>query len=198
MSDIISGNSINLFIKKGNEYHTIAHSTTFSLSLKLKTNTVKSKDDDDNYKGLKINNIYWTLEGESLVVDDEFTLLDLMTAEAKLRICYGIVEEGATEPPVTGYVGECLMTDIELEANTGDKATYKYTLSGCSPLMYGNIQDIDGGEEIIFSEKTDPVLNFIDPNSTVTENDDNDYDISDLNNPSSLPIRFIVQRVVTF
>lgn len=195
MSEIISGNSINLFIKRQNEWHTIAHSTSFSLELRTKYKQVTSKE-DENYS-IRLDNITWNLQGESLVVDDD-VLFDIVNNKEKIRICYGIVNEGQTEPPQTGYIGECWISSLELDANTGDIATYKYELEGAGALLYGDISEIDDDDDIYYNERLEPTLAFEDPNRTVTLNDDNDYDISDLLNPHNLPIRFMVKKVVTF
>lgn len=196
MSQIISGNAINLFIKKDNQWRTIAHSTTFSLELNTKYKQVSSKEDEEY--NLRLDNIYWNLQGESLIADDELSLVEYFRERKKIRVCYGIVDEGATEPPEEGYIGECWITSLDIESNTGDFATYKYELEGTGVLRYGDISSIDELIDIDFADKLEPILEFKDPNATVTLNDDNDYDISDLNNPESLPVRFIVQRVVTF
>lgn len=194
MGKIISGNSINLFIKQGNTYKSIAHSTTFSLEIKLEYEEVKSKDDEDVYYGVKPTNIYWELEGESLIVDDEDILMAKMMNNEKLRIIYGVVDDGATLPDY-GYIGDCYITNLELQATTGEMATYAYTLNGCSKLRYGQITDSDEGPTIVFGDKTTPTLSFSSSTSSQSYNSNNDYDIGTINNPAGLPLKYKITKI---
>ena len=196
MSDIIIGNCINLYYQDGQNWSRIAHSTTFSLQVDLNHNRVKSKDDTDDFYGIHPTNIYWELSGQSLVVDDDDTLFDLMTSGTKLFIGYGIIDEGQLTPPEYGYMGYCWLTDLEVEAPTGDRATYSYTLKGASPLTYGQIVTPSPSGDIPFSDKTDVVIEFSDSVVEEQENEDNDYTIPDLVNPLDLPIRFKITEIL--
>lgn len=195
MSNIVLGNCINLYIKQGNEFNRIAHSTAFSLQIDIKHNQVKSKDDDDDFYNNRLSNIYWQLSGESLIVDNEDILFDLMVSKERLRIGYGLIDEGQLSPPEYGYVGDCLITYLELDAQTGDKATYKYTLVGCSPLVYGPIGDPSDGDDIIWSQKTTPTLEFSQNTETYDYQEDNGYVLPALINPLDLPVKYVITKI---
>lgn len=193
MSNPVKGNSINLFIKEGEHYYRIAHSTVFTLNTNTKTSKTISKDYDNVFYGLRIANVGWSIEGESLVIDADTDLFDKMISQEKLKICYGIVAEGQTTPPQEGYIGYCYITDLELEANTGDKAMYKYSLTGCSPLEYGDIDDPDAEDPIDFINKTTPQLAFSAAGGVCNEGDD--PDLGTLINPENLTVRFTITKI---
>lgn len=193
MSNPVKGNSINLFIKEGEHYYRIAHSTVFTLNTNTKTSKTISKDYDNVFYGLRIANVGWSIEGESLVIDADTDLFDKMVRQEKLKICYGIVAEGQTTPPQEGYIGYCYITDLELEANTGDKAMYKYSLTGCSPLEYGDIDDPDADDPIDFINRTTPQLAFSAAGGVCNEGDD--PDLGTLINPENLTVRFTITKI---
>lgn len=193
MSNPVKGNSINLFIKEGEHYYRIAHSTVFTLNTNTKTSKTISKDYDNVFYGLRIANVGWSIEGESLVIDADTDLFDKMVSQEKLKVCYGIVAEGQTTPPQEGYVGYCYITDLELEANTGDKAMYKYSLTGCSPLEYRDIDDPDAEDPIDFINRTTPQLAFSAAGGVCNEGDD--PDLGTLINPENLTVRFTITKI---
>lgn len=193
MSNPVKGNSINLFIKEGEHYYRIAHSTVFTLNTNTKTSKTISKDYDNVFYGLRIANVGWSIEGESLVIDADTDLFDKMVSQEKLKVCYGIVAEGQTTPPQEGYIGYCYITDLELEANTGDKAVYKYSLTGCSPLEYGDIDDPDAEDPIDFINRTTPQLAFSAAGGVCNEGDD--PDLGTLINPENLTVRFTITKI---
>lgn len=196
MNNIIIGNCINLYYKDDEEWRKIAHSTVFRLSINLQYNTTMSKDDTDYFFGAHPTNFFWKLEGESLVVDDDNDLLfNIMTRGEKLFIGFGIINEGQSTPPEYGYMGYCWLTDLEIEAPTGDVARYRYSLKGASPLEYGQIALPDPSQPIVFNEKTTPFIEFSDSIVEEQENDDNDYTIPDLVNPLVLPIKFKITKI---
>lgn len=193
MSNPVKGNSINLFIKEGEHYYRIAHSTVFTLNTNTKTSKTISKDYDNVFYGLRIANVGWSIDGESLVIDADTDLFDKMISQEKLKICYGIVAEGQSTPPQEGYIGYCYITDLELEANTGDKAMYKYSLTGCSPLEYGDIDDPDAEDPIDFINRTTPQLAFSAAGGVCNEGDD--PDLGTLINPENLTVRFTITKI---
>lgn len=193
MSNPVKGNSINLFIKEGEHYYRIAHSTVFTLNTNTKTSKTISKDYDNVFYGLRIANVGWSIEGESLVIDADTDLFDKMVSQEKLKVCYGIVAEGQSTPPQEGYIGYCYITDLELEANTGDKAVYKYSLTGCSPLEYGDIDDPDAEDPIDFINRTTPQLAFSAAGGVCNEGDD--PDLGTLINPENLTVRFTITKI---
>lgn len=193
MSNPVKGNSINLFIKEGEHYYRIAHSTVFTLNTNTKTSKTISKDYDNVFYGLRIANVGWSIEGESLVIDADTDLFDKMISQEKLKICYGIVAEGQSTPPQEGYIGYCYITDLELEANTGDKAMYKYSLTGCSPLEYRDIDDPDAEDPIDFINRTTPQLAFSAAGGVCNEGDD--PDLGTLINPENLTVRFTITKI---
>lgn len=195
MSNIIIGNCINLYYKNGQNWSKIAESTTFSLQIEINTNQVKSKDDEDDFYGVHPKNIYWELSGQSLVVDDDDTLFGIMTTGQKLFIGYGIISEGQETAPEYGYMGYCWLTSLEVDAPTGDKATYRYTLKGASPLTYGQIAVPDPTQPIPFSSKTTPSLSFEESQVEHEENVLNEYTLPDLVNPLSVPVKYKLTKI---
>ena len=196
MSNPIRGNCINLFIKEGEHYIRIAHSTVFTLSTDIKTSKTMSKDSSDVFYGLRIANVGWSISGESLVIDGDTDILDLfykMVSIDKLKICYGIVAEGQTTPPQEGYIGYCYITELSLQADTGDKAMYKYSLTGCSPLEYRDIDDPDAEDPIDFINRTTPQLAFSAAGGVCNEGDD--PDLGTLINPENLTVRFTITKI---
>lgn len=195
MSNIIIGNCINLYWKNDGIWTKIAESATFSLQIEINTKQVKSKDDTDDFYGVHPTNIYWNLSGQGLVVENDDTLFDIMTSGTKLFIGYGIIEEGQLTPPEYGYMGYCWLTDLEIEAPTGDRATYKYTLKGASPLEYGIIQLPDPSAPIFFIDKTTPFIEFSSSVVEDQESADGDYILPDLINPLDLPIKYKITKI---
>ena len=195
MSDIIIGNCINLYYKDGENWERIAHSTTFSLQIEINHKQVKSKDDEDEFYGVHPTNIYWNMSGQSLVVENDDTLFDIMTSGTKLFIGYGIIEEGQLTAPEYGYMGYCWLTDLEIDAPTGDRATYKYKLKGASPLEYGIIQLPDPSAPIVYVDKTTPTLEFDESTSEHEQTPDGDYVLPDLINPLGLPIKYKITKI---
>lgn len=193
MSNPVKGNCINLFIKEGEHYYRIAHSTVFTLNTDTKTSKTMSKDSSGVFYGLRIANVGWSIEGESLVIDADTDLFDKMVSQEKLKICYGIVAEGQTTPPQEGYIGYCYITELSLQADTGDKAMYNYSLTGCSPLEYGDIDDPDAEDPIDFINRTTPQLEFSAAGGVCNEGDD--PDLGTLINPSNLTVRFTITKI---
>lgn len=190
---IISGNSIQLFIKEGQTYKTIAHSTDFELSLSIDYQEVKSKDDDDDFVGLKANNVTWELTGGALVVDDS-RLFDMMVTQRKIKLCYGVTDDG--ELPQEGYMGWCIITNLSLEAPAGDSAKYSYTLQGNGELKYGNLADMDDDIAILYRQRQTAPFAFQDEGeTTVIINDDNDYTLPDLYNPNDFLYRVKIEKI---
>jgi len=193
MSNPIKGNCINLFIKEGAHYYRIAHSTVFTLNTDITTSQTMSKDSSSVFYGLRIGNVGWSISGESLIVDADTDLFDKMVSQEKLKVCYGIVAEGQPTPPQVGYIGYCYITDLSLQADTGDNAMYKYTLTGCSPLEYGNVDDPDAETPIDFINRTTPQLSFSAAGGVCNEGDDPDLGM--LLNPNNLPVRFTITKI---
>lgn len=195
MSNIIIGNCINLYYKNGQNWSKIAESTTFSLQIEINTNQVKSKDDEDDFYGVHPKNIYWELSGQSLVADDDETLINIILNHEKIFIGYGIISEGQETAPEYGYMGYCWLTSLEVDAPTGDKATYRYTLKGASPLTYGQIAVPDPTQPIPFSSKTTPSLSFEESQVEHEENVLNEYTLPDLVNPLSVPVKYKLTKI---
>lgn len=193
MSNLINGNCINLFIKEDNQFTRVAESTVFSLQTETNIKQIVSKDDSDSFMKLKVLNIYWRIEGESLVPVGDDKLFEYIVKNKKLRICYGTIQEGQSTPPDYGYIGSCYLTDLELQANTGEAAMYNYTLVGVSPLEYGAIDKPDDDTPVDFNTKTTPVLEFTSAGGMCYEGDD--PDIGTLSNPDNLPVKFNIIKI---
>lgn len=195
---IVKGNSLDLFTFFNNSLTRVAHSRNLSLEISNEYSEVKSKDDDGNFYGKRLISSTWSLEGESLVCDDEYHLqiIDMIIKGSKVVVSISYLEDPeSADLPEYGYIGEAVIEDLELISNTGDIATYSYVLKGSGPLEYMRIGDVKPPQKVNYFNKEDISIYFPVPGSTQEENAGNIFDIPDVVNDKKVPLRFTVQQI---
>lgn len=150
--NVIKGKKLMVFIKKENEYKSIALSTNHTLTLSASTSdlAVKSKDDakGKSWADSEIDQMSWTVSSESLVGTGEGhgwgDIMDLYLAGEKVELVFdGVASDGA---PVGGFSpaasgddfqglkGTALITSLTLNAPLEDNGTYTVEFTGCGAL----------------------------------------------------------------
>ena len=150
--NVIKGKKLMVFIKKENEYKSIALSTNHTLTLSASTSdlAVKSKDQakGKSWTDSEIDQMSWTVSSESLVGTNEGhgwgDIMDLYLAGEKVELVFdGVTSDGA---PSGGFVpaasgddfqglkGQALITSLTVNAPLEQNAIYTVEFSGCSPL----------------------------------------------------------------
>lgn len=150
--NVIKGKKLMVFIKKENEYKSIALSTNHTLTLSASTSdlAVRSKDDakGKSWTDSEINQMSWTVSSESLVGTGEGNawgdIMDLYLKGEKVELVFdGVASDGA---PVGGFVpaasgddfqglkGQALITSLTLNSPLEDNATYTVEFTGTGQL----------------------------------------------------------------
>ena len=150
--NVIQGKKLMVFIKKENEYKSIALSTNHTLTLSASTSdlAVRSKDDakGKSWTDSEIDQMSWSVSSESLVGTGEGhgwgDIMDLYLAGEKVELVFdGVTTDGA---PVGGFSpaasgddfqglkGQALITSLTLNAPLEDNGTYSVEFSGTGPL----------------------------------------------------------------
>ena len=150
--NVIKGKKLMVFIKKDNEYKSIALSTNHTLTLSASTSdlAVRSKDQakGKSWTDSEINEMSWTVSSESLVGTNEGQgwedIMDLYLAGEKVELVFdGVTSDGA---PVGGFTpagsgddfqglkGQALITSLTLYAAPADNAIYTVEFTGVGPL----------------------------------------------------------------
>ena len=150
--NVIKGKKLMVFIKKDNEYKSIALSTNHTLTLSASTSdlAVKSKDQakGKSWTDSEINEMSWSVSSGSLVGTNEGQgwgdIMDLYLAGEKVELVFdGVTADGA---PVGGYSpagsgddfqglkGQALITSLTVNAPLEDNATYTVEFTGTGQL----------------------------------------------------------------
>ena len=150
--NVIKGKKLMVFIKKDNEYKSIALSTNHTLTLSASTSdlAVKSKDQakGKSWTDSEIDQMSWTVSSESLVGTGEGQgwgdIMDLYLAGEKVELVFdGVASDGAPSGGFTpaasgddfqGLKGQALITSLTLNAPLEDNGTYTVEFSGCGAL----------------------------------------------------------------
>ena len=141
---IIKGNEIQVFLN-GNT--ALAWATAHTLTVTGNTNETSSKD-HGNWGASDVNSITWEVTGEYFYTDADYdTLFDLMLYRRPVLLKIAKVknydENGLTSagghvsqwfPAVKGRSGYAVITNLAVNANTGENATYSITFTGNGPL----------------------------------------------------------------
>lgn len=150
MSDIIKGNDLMIFKREGSEpsgpftYKALGAATNHTLSISREVLTTSNKDTGifgDNESGI----VSWSITTENMMIMADYKILfDAMMKGEKFVVAFSIAsnansETGKPEGGWTisegGYEGEVLITQLDLNAPNGDKATYSATMTGCGPIL---------------------------------------------------------------
>ena len=150
--NVIKGKKLMVFIKKDNEYKSIALPTNHTLTLSASTSdlAVKSKDQakGKSWTDSEIDQMSWTVSSESLVGSNEGhgwgDIVDLYLKGEKVELVFdGVTSDGA---PVGGFSpaasgddfqglkGQALITSLTVNAPLEDNATYTVEFTGVGPL----------------------------------------------------------------
>lgn len=150
---IIKGDELMLFINN----KPLAFATAHTLSITGNTVDISSKD-HGVFAASEVGSISWEIQSENLYVDEETgeqaydTLFDAMMSRQPITVVFGkasnydengleragnTAQDAPTEwtAPATNYrTGNAVITSLQLNANTGENATYATTLTGCGAL----------------------------------------------------------------
>ena len=150
--NVIKGKKLMVFIKKENEYKSIALSTNHTLTLSASTSdlAVKSKDQakGKSWTDSEIDQMSWTVSSESLVGTGEGQgwgdIMDLYLAGEKVELVFdSVTSDGAPAGGFTpagsgdnfqGLKGTALITSLTLNAPLDDNGTYTVEFTGVGPL----------------------------------------------------------------
>lgn len=144
-SNIVLGDELMLF-KDGKS---LAYATSHTLS--ITGNTIEISSKDSGYFGAsEIGNITWEITSENLYTDSVFdSLFSVMIAKTPITVTFGhadnynangLGDSSTNWIPDTSvgakyYEGPAIITSLQVNANTGENATYSITLTGNGPLQ---------------------------------------------------------------
>lgn len=204
MPDIIKGNVIMLFIKQGNAYHAIGYGRNHSLKLEFSKDEVHSRQ-HDNWTSVRLITSQWMIECEYLYSESADYLIELAEEGTPITVMLGLADNYTTSgiegtenewSIEDGYRGKALITRADITARTGELATLTVELEGVSSLAKVNKDDPEDDSSHSEDNKIAPTLSFTTQSSVAQYSSGNEYTLSSftqLNNPSNLPVRFIVE-----
>lgn len=206
MSDIISGNSLMLFIKdNNNNYTAIAYAKSHELEIESDTADVHSRL-HGKWTDLDIISGSWTISCEALYTDESDKLFDIFEHQETVVCMFGLASnytesgiEGTDESwaIANGYRGKAYITNLEINANSGEAATFTVDLEGTSPIKKVNVNDEEDYVEPAAPTLSNPNIYFTESQGTAAGANNGYYSLSDytqLMNENNLPVRFIVDR----
>ena len=140
---IIKGDELMIF--KGGS--ALAYATSHTLSITGNTIDVSSKD-HGFWGASDIGNITWEATTECLYTDSDYTaLFNAMVAKTPVTIVFakasnydgnGLAGVGSSQVQAwtagAGFTGQAVITSLEVNANTGENATYSATFTGTGAL----------------------------------------------------------------
>lgn len=205
MSDIISGNSLMLFIKEGNEYNAIGFAKSHELEIATETSDVHSRL-HDNWTDLDVIGGSWSISCEALYSEDSDKMFDLFESRSSIVCMFGLAsnyrEDGIVDTDdswaiANGYRGKAIITSLEINADSGEAATFTIQLEGTSPIKKANVNDEEDYVEPVAPTLANAEISFSTVQSTTPASSNEYYQLSEYTefiNPYNRPIRFIVDR----
>lgn len=153
MNTIIKGDELMIFDANG---ESIALATSHTLSISANSSEINCKD-GGIWTSSTVNQISWSITTENLYSLDEYnTLFDMLTARTPVVVYFGkksqtgtgdVDADGATPTggdassqkvwtkSATGcYTGSAVITSLDVNANSGDNATFSATFQGVGSL----------------------------------------------------------------
>ena len=141
---IIKGNDLMMFDKEGNSY---AYATNHTFSMSAEVSDTSSKD-HGLWGGSEVTKYSWEITTENLyTVADYDTLFTAMISTEPIKIRFGLkAENDPTKTVADGdydnwtaaagyYEGDCHITSLVANANTGENATYSVTFTGSGKII---------------------------------------------------------------
>ena len=151
---IITGDELMLF---NSNQEAFAWATNHVLTLSTSTQEVSTKD-DGVWNRTNVTKISWEVTTENLTcLEDYNSLYDMMTNREPVTVYFGLVgnydENGLTrvggnvsawtldDTAYNGYytnyrTGKAVITNLQLNAPTGENSTFSATFTGVGPLTY--------------------------------------------------------------
>jgi predicted secreted protein len=143
-SNYIRGDELMLF------YNGNAFAWATSHTLNLTSNTIDVATKDHGYWGAsEVGKLNWTISTENLYSDDDFaTLFNLWTAKTPITVAFakagnydpnGLQSVGGdvqawTPDSTVFFSGQAVISNISVNANTGENATYSAEFTGVGPF----------------------------------------------------------------
>lgn len=141
---IVRGDDLMLF---DNEKHSIAFATSHTLTLTSDVTEISCKD-SGIWKEAKVNKLGWEITSENLYSDQEYGKLYQKWTNATPIVAYwgtanstGSEEDGIDSPtaymqpdPAHVSYGNVIITNLSVNAASGDNATFSVTLQGIGKL----------------------------------------------------------------
>lgn len=203
MSEILKGNAIMLFFKENNDYIAIAYGRNHELSLEYDTQKVHTRQDNE-WMRVRATKSSWSINCEHIYSEDIDKLTSIFTNKQKVTVMFGQASNYTPEGIVgtsteweitTGYRGRAIIESLVITAQTNELASCQISLKGVSGLKKVNASDPEDSNSHSTTDKIVPTLEFTTTTNTSSFNNSNEYTLSDfttLNNPSDLPVRYIV------
>lgn len=141
---IVRGDDLMLFDA---EKHSIAFATSHTLTLTSDVTEISCKD-SGIWKEAKVNKLGWEITSENLYSDQEYAKLYQKWTSTEPMIAYwgttnssGSEEDGIDSPnaywqpePTSLSYGNVIITNLSVNAASGDNATFSVTLQGIGKL----------------------------------------------------------------
>lgn len=141
---IVRGDDLMLF---DNEQHSIAFATSHTLTLTSDVTEISCKD-SGIWKEAKVNKLGWEITSENLYSTEEYTKLYAKWTNATPIVAYwgtaympSGTENGVDSPtaywqpaPTPLSYGNVIITNLSVNAASGDNATFSVTLQGIGKL----------------------------------------------------------------
>lgn len=144
MADVKLGTDLMLFLElKSGETKALACAT--SCKITLNANVLETSSKDSGYWTTKqASKLSWSCSSDNLFTLTNYNeLMDVMIERKPVKIQFDSVAHNETEgeknhedytPQNNGYVGEVIITSIDVNAPDGDNATYTVSMEGTGAL----------------------------------------------------------------
>lgn len=153
---LIEGSDLMLFYNG----KSLAHASSHTLSLSANTEEINTKD-TGVWGMTEVGNITWEITSDYMyTVADYETIFDLMLAKNPIDVVFGLKagykgsqsydpsatrnvdDDGNWVPDSTAnmYKGKVIITNLEVSASAGEKATYSITMQGYGAITKGTYQ----------------------------------------------------------
>lgn len=156
---IIKGRDLMLFNSDG---HSFGYATNHTFSMTAETSDISTKD-HGVWGAVEVSRYSWEITSENLyTVEDYDALFTAMTAGTAITVRFGLKQtpsnpaltpaDGSTTLPYwtsqsSYYQGQVVITNLTVNANNGENATYSITLAGVGSISKTTANaDVDEGD----------------------------------------------------